>query len=186
MGGPELPHPRLIHIKFRVDLDVSYLHVIQAEHKCTLKIPKTVWTERELNPRPLPCQGSDLPLIYRPLLPYYVDRDHIIRVLTPNPLIPPWRGQKTGKTPVPAHHPSPDAPGCRHFPVQEKYDTAGLPISSGKASAGITRSTGAVNLFPPGRLTSKNVVRRSVYRGGSLDARDHRGHEPPLRRSPSA
>lgn len=26
------------------------------------------WTERELNPRPLPCQGSDLPLIYRPAL----------------------------------------------------------------------------------------------------------------------
>ena len=29
-------------------------------------IPKSEWTERELNPRPLPCQGSDLPLIYRP------------------------------------------------------------------------------------------------------------------------
>lgn len=26
------------------------------------------WTGRELNPRPLPCQGSDLPLIYRPML----------------------------------------------------------------------------------------------------------------------
>jgi hypothetical protein len=25
------------------------------------------WTERELNPRPLPCQGSDLPLIYQPV-----------------------------------------------------------------------------------------------------------------------
>ena len=88
MGGPELPHPRLIHIKFRVDLDVSYLHVIQAEHKCTLKIPKTVWTEWELNSRPLPCQGSDLPLIYRPLLPYNVDRDHIIGVLTLSPPYP--------------------------------------------------------------------------------------------------
>ena len=27
---------------------------------------KTKWTGRELNPRPLPCQGSDLPLIYQP------------------------------------------------------------------------------------------------------------------------
>ncbi len=25
-----------------------------------------MWTGRELNPRPLPCQGSDLPLIYQP------------------------------------------------------------------------------------------------------------------------
>ena len=25
-----------------------------------------LWTGRELNPRPLPCQGSDLPLSYRP------------------------------------------------------------------------------------------------------------------------
>jgi hypothetical protein len=39
------------------------------EHKKVLserKIKKTEWTGRELNPRPLPCQGSDLPLIYRP------------------------------------------------------------------------------------------------------------------------
>ena len=27
-----------------------------------------LWTGRELNPRPLPCQGSDLPLIYRPMM----------------------------------------------------------------------------------------------------------------------
>jgi hypothetical protein len=27
---------------------------------------KNEWTGRELNPRPLPCQGSDLPLIYQP------------------------------------------------------------------------------------------------------------------------
>ena len=141
------------------------------------------WTERELNPRPLPCQGSDLPLIYRPLLPYYVDRDHIIRVLTPNPLIPPRRGQKTGKTPVLAHHPSLDAPERRHSRCRRNTTPPPRLSHRGAASAGITRSTGAVNLFPPGRLTSKkNVVRRSVYRGGGLSARDHRGHEPPLRR----
>jgi len=27
---------------------------------------RTVWTDGDLNPGPLPCQGSDLPLIYRP------------------------------------------------------------------------------------------------------------------------
>ncbi len=27
---------------------------------------KTEWTRRDLNPGPLPCQGSDLPLIYEP------------------------------------------------------------------------------------------------------------------------
>jgi hypothetical protein len=26
------------------------------------------WTERDLNPRPPPCEGGDLPLIYQPLL----------------------------------------------------------------------------------------------------------------------
>ena len=35
-------------------------------------IKRTGWTGRELNPRPLPCQGSDLPLIYRPA-PTYLD-----------------------------------------------------------------------------------------------------------------
>ena len=25
------------------------------------------WTRRDLNPGPLPCQGSDLPLIYEPI-----------------------------------------------------------------------------------------------------------------------
>jgi hypothetical protein len=31
--------------------------------------PKKVrWTERDLNPRPPPCEGGDLPLIYQPLL----------------------------------------------------------------------------------------------------------------------
>jgi|LSQX01.2.fsa_nt_gb hypothetical protein len=27
---------------------------------------KNKWTGRKLNPRPRPCQGRDLPLIYRP------------------------------------------------------------------------------------------------------------------------
>jgi hypothetical protein len=27
-----------------------------------------VWTGRDLNSRPLACQASDLPLIYRPML----------------------------------------------------------------------------------------------------------------------
>ena len=27
---------------------------------------KWVWTRRDLNPRPPPCQGGDLPLIYEP------------------------------------------------------------------------------------------------------------------------
>ncbi len=26
-----------------------------------------VWTERDLNPRPPPCEGGDLPLIYQPV-----------------------------------------------------------------------------------------------------------------------
>jgi hypothetical protein len=27
---------------------------------------KKKWTERDLNPRPPPCEGGDLPLIYQP------------------------------------------------------------------------------------------------------------------------
>jgi hypothetical protein len=28
---------------------------------------KKEWTERDLNPRPPPCEGGDLPLIYQPI-----------------------------------------------------------------------------------------------------------------------
>ncbi len=52
----------------------SYTHT--KDWKNVIKIK---WTDRELNPRPLPvrldslcslsnCQGSDLPLIYRPII----------------------------------------------------------------------------------------------------------------------
>lgn len=66
---------------------------------------RTTWTERDLNPRPLPCQGSDLPLIYRPLLPYNVDRDPIKRIGAGRSPIPPRRGPKAGIPPAPAHRP---------------------------------------------------------------------------------
>jgi hypothetical protein len=29
-------------------------------------VKKKRWTERDLNPRPPPCEGGDLPLIYQP------------------------------------------------------------------------------------------------------------------------
>lgn len=38
------------------------------------------WTDRELNPRPLPCQGSDLPLIYQPDIDLNATFDAALRI----------------------------------------------------------------------------------------------------------
>jgi hypothetical protein len=46
---------------------VAVLRPLAHENARSLGCGKKTWTGRELNPRPLPCQGSDLPLIYRPI-----------------------------------------------------------------------------------------------------------------------
>ena len=55
----------------KLDINISsFLEIRLREYVAITKgIVKSnnLWTERDLNPRPPPCEGGDLPLIYQPL-----------------------------------------------------------------------------------------------------------------------
>jgi hypothetical protein len=64
------------------EIDPSFLRYLFLEVIRDLRKKGFQWTGRELNPRPLPCQGSDLPLIYQPV-PTIIDRATIKELFIP-------------------------------------------------------------------------------------------------------